>query len=170
MENIRIYVGSYSAYNDGILDGCWLTLPMDEGEMWKEIKEHCVKGAEEFGIFDTDCAYDFNINELDNINDVNELAEDLEEYDSDDLEVLEALICEGYARDIAEARDLFPDCINYGSITMEDLAEERATECGDLDGNSWLLCYIDWERVARDMSIDGTYFETSSGDLVELMY
>lgn len=169
---IKIYVGSYAGYNAGILDGLWLDLPMDEDEMWEAIRSHCVDGAEEFFIMDTDNEYDFGIDEYDSIDELNEIAEALGNFSDDEIETICEVLEAGYASSLENAIDMMDrgEIICHGNITLEEYAEQLAEECGMIDYDSRLSYYIDWSAVARDMDIEGCYIKTSSGNLIEVLY
>lgn len=169
---IKIYVGSYAGYNAGMLDGLWLDLPMDETEMWEAIRSHCVDGAEEFFIMDTDNEYNFRIDENDSIDELNEMAEALEDFSDDEANAIGEVLEAGYASSLENAIDMMDngEIIDHGSITLEEYAEQFAEECGMIDYDSRLSYYIDWAAVARDMDIEGCYIETASGNLIEVIY
>lgn len=169
---IRIYVGSYAGYNAGVLDGLWLDLPMDDTEMWDAIRSHCVDGAEEFFIMDTDCDYNFGIDEYDSIDHVNEMAEALEVFSDDEAEAICEVFEAGYASSLENAIDMMDrgEIIDHGNVTLEEYAEIFAEECGMIDYDSRLSYYIDWAAFARDMDIEGNFIEAESGNLIEVVY
>lgn len=160
---LNIYVGSYGAYNDGILDGGWISLPCDNP--WDEIESHCVPGAEEFGIFDYECDF-AKIDELDNIDDLNEAAEKMEGFDDYSIACLKALVSLGYG--LLESFDLLNDCIFHADMNMSDIAYSYYEECYNLDDLGYLANYIDWEAVGRDMELEGCFVEVDSG-IVEVI-
>ena len=50
----------------------------------------------------------------------------------------------------------------YGQFNSdEDFAENLMNECGDLPDNDFIIRYIDWTKLARDLMFD--YFATDSG-------
>jgi len=161
---MRIYVASYAGYNDGILDGRWHELP--SATLWEDIKESCVEGAEEFGIFDYEA--DFHISEYDNIDELNEIAEQLDTLTEEEEEIITVLMEDGYS--FEEAMDKKDDCIYHCYDNMADIAYYYYIECGLVSEDTPLVNYVDWDAVGRDMSFDGTFLDTPSGNIVEVIH
>lgn len=165
MNEIRIYVGSYAGYNDGILDGRWHDLPSTT--LWEDIKESCVDGAEEFGIFDYEA--DFTIGEWDNIDELNETAEQIDGMSEEEAEIIAALI-EEQGCSLTEALDKKDDCIYWEYSDMADIAYHYYIECGLVSEDAPLINYVDWSTVGRDMSYDGCFIYAPSGNIIEVCY
>lgn len=165
---LNIYVGSYKGYNDGILDGAWLNLPMDDSEMWETIYSNCVEGAEEFGIFDFESDIVDDIGEYDDIDDINAMADELDAMGDEKLEIVGALLNNGC--DISEAIDRKDDCVYWGDMDLAEIAEEYYTDSGYMDSNNPLMNYIDWDAVGRDMGYEGYFIESPNGKTIEILY
>lgn len=159
----KIYVGSYAGYNAGILDGRWHELP--NADIWEDIEKSCVNGAEEFGIFDYDA--DFEISEYESIDYLNEIAEQMESMNDTEVEIVNALIDDGYR--LEEAIDMVDDCIYHPYDNMGDIAYYYYIECGFVDEDSPLMNYVDWDRVGQDMSFDGHFIEAPDGNIIEVI-
>ena len=153
---INIYVGSYVDEMDGV----WIELPCDEQELWETIYENCAVGAEEFGIFDYECDLgDLGIGEFSDINDVNRMADIIEGYDDDELEIVVALLAEGY--DFEEADNLKSDCTYYDTDDMSEIAKEIYAPI--VDEFSDLYDYIDWDMLGDDMRVEMNIIESPNG-------
>jgi len=154
----RIYLTNLAKYNEGYLVGEWLDLPMEESDLEKAVKGVLGKDEE---YFITDYEAQFRIEEYENPYKLNEFVEQLEELDEYDQEkVFYLLDNSGYTRE--EALEKHEDVTFYKGMTLEDVAEELVEEgiFGDLSDN--IKGYIDYEKLARDLSIDG-YCETDKG-------
>lgn len=168
---LKIYLTNLGKYNEGILQGEWLSLPAsdEEIEACKErigINEH----YEEW--FITDYETDVNglkVNEYDDLDELNELAEAIEE----DPEAAEALIYFGY--DSAdEIRDKIDDvmyvCSTEGSESEEfAVGYHYAEECGSIDIPENLKCYFDYESYGRDIMLEGSFYTSGTGNIYELV-
>lgn len=83
--DIKVFVSSLGAYNEGTLTGQWTELPVDDVQ--KDILDK-VKGAVGDEYFITDYEAPFHIDEYANLEDLNKLAEALEDEGIDDLDDL----------------------------------------------------------------------------------
>lgn len=129
MSKIKIYVGTFAKYNAGSLAGLWLSLPMDEKNLYRKLKE--IAGNErdpEFMIQDTDIpsGFDFrSISESENIYNLNkELKTAVFEFDNKKRspEVQEAI--EEYKKVWKD-----PGMREYSAGKISDIYK---TEAGDL--------------------------------------
>jgi len=155
---VRIYLTNLAQYNAGRLIGKWLDLPLTEEEL-KQAFQKVLGNDEEH--FITDYEADFRIEEYDNVWELNRFAEQLEALDEHDQErLIYHIESIGYKRQ--EALKHIEDVTNYKDMTLEDVAEELVEEgCfGNIAEN--IKCYIDFERIGRDLSCDG-YHETNKG-------
>ena len=84
---MKIFITNLAKYNEGILKGEWICLPMDEMKLQSKIK-NILGGAEEFFISDYEAP--FIISEYDNVSKLNEFAEKLDGIQERD-EVIEAI-------------------------------------------------------------------------------
>lgn len=173
-NKIRIYVANLRAYNEGELKGAWFTLPEDLETIFQTIfsPDELDENGQPYGDWAIhDYEAPFSISEYDSIDDLNEIAEKLQSLDDDQAEVAGELYEQGVAVDMLAACEIaIEGCIYYyGCKDMGDIAMERALDCGDIDENHPLFNYIDWDRVGRDMEINGTFFELSNGTWVEVI-
>jgi hypothetical protein len=72
---MKIFITNWAKYNEGILKGEWVCLPMDEKKLQSKIN-NILGNDEEF--FITDYEAPIKIEEYDNIADLNEFAEKLD--------------------------------------------------------------------------------------------
>ena len=158
MREVRIYLTNLAQYNAGCLIGKWLDLPLTEEELDIALKE--VLGSDE-EYFITDYEADFRIEEFENLSELNTFVESLSELDEHDQEkVIYIINCIGYKRQ--DALEKIEDVIYYKGMTLEDVAEEMVEDgmLGTLSDT--VKGYLDFERIARDLSFDG-YHETTKG-------
>lgn len=173
---IRVYLTNLAAYNRGDLVGEWITLPMNEDEL-NEVKErvlHELPGAEpddeELFITDYEVDYDIDVNEYSDIDKLNETAEELERaVEEHGEEVVKAIFAA--AGDTDEALNILRD----GDFSVatdvhcdEDLGywAVDAGYFGEIPDE--LECYIDYEKIGRDMLMDGWYLVRDLGIAVRL--
>lgn len=152
-NEIRIYVANLAKYNEGILKGAWINLPA--ADLWEQVRE-ILGDDEEYAIHDFEAP--FHISEYASLDDLNGIATHItNDYD---MQRFAFLIYQGYDFDYAFQN--YEDVTCYRNMSLEEVAEEMVDEglFGDIADN--IKCYIDYERIARDLDIDG-YTETDSG-------
>ena len=175
---LRIYLTNLGKYNEGQLIGEWVELPYTDNELEaaKErigISDKPDKNGnfyEEYFItdYETDIC-GLKVGEYDNLDDLNELAETLDNLDEYDLEIVNAMISEGYS--LEDALEKKEDCIVYSDCEdMEAVAMEYAEETGLLSSiPENLRSYIDFEAFGRDMSFEGQFVFTDQGNCVQIL-
>lgn len=168
---LKIYLTNLGKYNEGYLIGEWVELPVSDEELEKVLERIEIGGMyEETFITDYETDVDgVDVHEFDSIEKLNELAETLEGLEDYDLEVVEAMLSEGYKlEDALERKD---DCIVWTDCDdMEDVAIAYCEECGILDAiPENLRNYFDYEAFGRDMSFEGHYVFTNRGNCVEIL-
>lgn len=155
---VEIYLTNLAKYNEGRLVGKWVSLPLDEDELRKDIKE--ILGRDE-EIFITDSCCPFKIEEYDNPFELNNFVWQLEELADYEQEKIFYLI-EEIGDDWNAALEHYEDVTFYSNMTLEDVAYELVEDgiFGDLSDT--IKSYIDYSKLARDLRIDG-YCETNEG-------
>lgn len=156
--DVKIYLTNLAKYNEGRLIGKWLDLPLAEEDLSEGLKR--VLGCDE-EYFITDFEAPFSIDEYDNLQELNEFVEELEKLDEYEQEKVFHLINTiGYSRD--DALEKHEDVTFYPNMTLEEVTVELVEEgiFGNIADN--IKCYIDYEKLARDLSMDG-YYETEKG-------
>lgn len=173
-NNIEIYVANLAAYNAGILKGAWFSLPMPMEEIFFTIfdeDERDNKGNPHGDWAIHDYVAPFRIEETDDIESLNEMAERFENLSEDEIKTVGEMYDRGVAVSLMDAADKIEDCIFHPDChDMGDVAYETHQETGLL-GNipEHFQFYIDWEKLGRDMEIEGTFFELDSGMIVEVV-
>ncbi len=178
-ETPRIWIGSLSDYNNGVLHGEWIDATQDADEVYEQIAEMLTASpttaehgdlAEEYAIFDHDNFCGLQIDEYDSITEVTRLARLIEVHGE-----AFAAWAEHVGRDVATADDAGEKFL--GSYVgcyrrKEDYAEGLLDDLGvtaELDevANPILSGYvnINYGMLAQDLELDGsvTFVETPNG-------
>lgn len=168
---LKIYLTNLGKYNEGYLIGEWVTLPVNDDEL-EEVKKRI--GINEYyeEWFITDYESDIagvEIGEYSNIDELNEMAETLEDLDDADIEVIIALMSNGYSFD--EAIDKKDDVIIFADCEdMADVARQYIEETGILNEvPEHLKDYFDYDAFGRDMSFEGHFVFTNNGNCIEIL-
>ena len=159
-NHMKIFITNLAKYNEGILKGEWISLPMDEKRLQSKINN--ILGNDE-EIFITDYEAPIRIDEYENIADLNEFAEKLDGIQERD-EVIEAIskdvLGDGYSREelirILSEREYYvvEDVWTESELAIKVEAsllpfDYQAAEVAGISG------YINWDAVGRDMVMDG---------------
>lgn len=171
---MEIYITDLAAYNNGYLIGEWVALPMDEDDLRAKITEILATGAqvceddEHEEIFITDYECDFmKISEYSDPFQLNEIAEQAESLSDYEVKAVKFLLNNNLVKDFNEALEKYEDVIIHEDATMEDLAYEFINECYGVDSLPAIIVNnIDYEKIGREMEMDGRYFE-EDGDIYE---
>ncbi len=169
---MKIYITDLEAYNNGHLVGSWYQLPMNEDLLAESIENVLQEGRdtcgdthfhEEYFITDYECDY-MSIDEYSNIDKLNEVAEAMEDIDEDGIKAINFLIENNFVKDIFEAIESYEDSVRiYEDNSMEDIAYDYIQECYNLDDMPSIISNnIDYESIARDMEIEGSYYKIDS--------
>jgi hypothetical protein len=157
---MKIFISNLAKYNEGILKGEWIDLPIDEMKLQSKITN--ILGSEkEFFISDYEAP--ITIEEYENIADLNEFAEKLDGIQERD-EVIEAIsndvLGDGYSReDLIKILSEREYCVVEDVWTESDLAVKVDESLLPFDHQaaeaSGVSNYIDWDTVGREMVMDG---------------
>ncbi|WP_428746148.1 antirestriction protein ArdA [Sulfurimonas sp.] len=135
------------------------------GEEWIEHDYEIVDVEDELNIFSRFRLYGFE-----SLDKLNKLAERINESCSDThtLKVLESA-SEVYSG-IEEVLELIESdaLVLYENQEIDDLAEMFVDEGAFGEINEKLLMYIDYEKLGRDIMLEGNYYETKNGLLEEV--
>ena len=162
---MRVYITDLEAYNEGHLVGSWYELPMNSDLLAESIENELQRGKEicqsehfheEYFITDYECDY-MEVGEYDNLENLNNIAEKMETLNSTDMKKFKALTDEGY--DFEYSFNNYEDVEIYEETNMNELAEQFVED--GLFGNipKALINYIDYDAIARDLSMDYTEVE-----------
>ena len=169
---MKVYITDLEAYNNGVLVGRWITLPMDRDLLAECVEDILNDGRkscnhshhhEEYFITDFECEY-MSIEEYSPINKYNHIAEVMEDIDEDGVKAIKFLVENNLVKDIFEAIENYEDSVRiYEDSTMEDIAEDFIQECYNLDDIPTIISNnIDYEAIARDMEIEENYFKVEN--------
>ena len=161
--NINIYVTNLNLYNQGLLYGCWVSLPKNSDELEEVINAVSRGGEDEIFITDYESEF-FSIGEYDDIEELNEKAEQLDE--CDDLDAVAAAL--DFTDDINEAEDCIQIERPAFSFSSDDyiIGEFFVEELGALELPDELAPYFDYEAYGRDISYD--YHTTEKDGIIYL--
>lgn len=163
---LRIYLTNLGKYNEGMLVGEWVDLPVSEEELEKVFKRIGINDEyEEYFITDYESNIDgVKVGEYENIDDLNELAEALEDLDSEEENVLSVMLEDGCT--FEEALEKIKDrdyMVYYNCDSMEDVAYQVVEESGLLDGVPEKVArYFNYEAYGRDLEIEGTFYQINN--------
>lgn len=169
LDEVKIYVGTYAKYNNGIIFGKWLTLSdySDLSEFYDACRElHKDEEDPEFMFQDYETPELLNgkISECGIDKDIFEIAEAMEDKDADMISAYVSLMGEKLTPELIEqAEERF-----YGQFdSYTDLAEDYAEQTGMLSKvPESIQRYFDFEAFGRDLSYDfmeenGYYFNNN---------
>lgn len=163
---LRIYLTNLGKYNEGMLIGEWVDLPVSEEELEKVFKRIGINDEyEEYFITDYESDVDgLKVGEYENVDDLNELAEALEDLDSEEENVLSMMLEDGCT--FEEALEKIKDrdyMVYYNCDSMEDVAYQVVEESGLLDGVPEKVArYFNYEAYGRDLEIEGTFYQINN--------
>lgn len=162
---VKVYIANLGKYNEGVLQGSWFALPIDFDFIAEKIGLN--DEYEEYAIHDFESPFDIpEYISIDALNDMyNKLCE-IEEHGVEESDI-KTLISE--MGGLFEVYNNLDSIVNHGCISMEDYAYnllyEQLESCGI---ESWILNYIDYEKFASDLRIEGQFIEC--GNLYEVEY
>jgi hypothetical protein len=166
-NTMEIYITDLAAYNNGHLVGEWVSLPIGEDDLKAKIDEILSIGAEaceddnhdEIFLTDFECDY-LEIGEFDNPFKLNEIAEQADGLNDHELKMVSFLLRNGLVKDFTEALEKYEDVIIHENSTMEDVAYDFIDGFYNLKDLPPILANaIDYEKIGRELSYDGRYFE-----------
>ena len=178
---IKGYITNLGKYNEGELVYKLISFPISEEELNEALATIGCKYTDENGVVhnpfyeeyffsDWECEIPFEYSEYESVEDLNIIAERVEALEAYEQDVLK-VIMEAHTSDVDEALRIVEDG-NYtiwnDCINMADVAQTMVEEC-EYFGNipERLQCYIDYEKMGRDLAIEGTFLE-GDGYFVEV--
>jgi hypothetical protein len=166
----EVFITDMQAYNEAYLVGRWVQLPISKFELAQAISEVLCEGETICGsqnheeYFISDSSYDdyefIPIEEYSNIHELNDQLSLLEFKSDHELKAISFLLSEGLAMDIEDAISKADDVRVYENQNMEDIAYDLLQDCYSIDTLPSIIANnISYEDVARELEMDGTYFE-----------
>ncbi|MCX7748213.1 MAG: antirestriction protein ArdA [Clostridia bacterium] len=170
---IKIYVANLAKYNEGILKGEWIELPMARDELQEAIS-NLLGTDEECAIHDYEAPFD--VGEYEDIFTLNELAQDLEDVNEDEEIVnliADDVLGVGYNKqELVRVLKDHEYSIACDVWTEQDLALKVDEEMLPFDysiiKNTGVENYLDWESIGHVMIMDGWVIKNGYGVRVYL--
>ena len=162
---VKVYIANLGKYNEGVLQGAWFALPVDSDFVAEKIGFN--NEYEEYAIHDFESPVDIpEYISIDELNDMyNKLCE-IEEHGIEESDI-GTLISEMGGLD--ELYSNLDNIINHGRSSFETYAYDLLYEQLEAAGvDSWIFNYIDYEKFAKDLLIEGHFIEC--GNLYEVEY
>lgn len=174
MGRISIYITNLGRYNEGVLRGEWVKLPVAKSELHNVLCRIGINEQyEEYFISDYETLFsNLHISEYASINDLNKLAEKIEELSDYDYDKLAAVLeCEGNTS-IVEVIELVEALDNFdlleGVDTDDAIGEYFADESFLLYGiPDHIKRYFDYESYGRDIRMELNCCVTSFGLVID---
>ena len=158
-SEIRIYVADLAAYSNGFLHGVWIDATLEVSEIQDQISQMLaaspVSGAEEFAIHDYEGFDGYDLHGYAGIESAHDIAQFIAEFSDFGGALL------NHFGDLDDARQSAEEsyCGCYSSLA--DYAQELTEESTEIPQN--LRYYIDYEAMARDMTMNGDVFVIETG-------
>lgn len=170
---VRVFLTNLGKYNEGELVGKYVDIDenstMDDFE--EDFKDTEIGIYEEYEEYDeyfiTDYESPFEIGKYENLQSIIDKCKKCDEIlkrNSISEEVLDSLLQEYDIEDLQNA-DIY---LHSGVFSIADIAEEYVNECYNLYKMGHLAYYIDYEKLGRDMALEGDFVETKEG-VVEIV-
>ena len=158
-SEIRIYVADLAAYNAGILHGVWIDATDDLEDIHAQVGTMLaaspVGGAEEYAIHDHEGFGGYALSDYEGLESTHAIAGFIAEYP----EMGGALL--GHFGDLDEARRAAKEDYCGCHWSVADFAQELTEETSDVAEH--LAFYIDYDRMGRDMEMNGDVFTIETG-------
>ena len=168
---IKVYITDLAAYNEGVLVGEWVELPIGEEELKDKVQETletglqasrqedlcCCSKHEEY--FITDYMGELEVGQYANVYRLNRQLLEVEEQGEDDT-VFKMLM--GFYGDLEDVMNIIRD---HNYIVFHDVKDEEdvvryyfnmTSRTGDIP--DWLVGHIDYKSIYREWEIAGNTF------------
>lgn len=179
---LKIYLTNLGKYNEGILLGEWVELPVSQEELTKvfdriqichdniDYSDECGNPYEEYFITDYETDIEgVEVGEYSNLDELNELAEQLEELEEDAQKAIQAMLLDSYSFNEALEKanngdyTIYYDCDNMTDVAYKVV--ENGCYLQNVPEN--VARYFDYEAFGRDLDIEGKFYNID-GDMVEI--
>lgn len=139
----------------------WFDLPCDPDDF------STFFGTEDFYIYDSGGDFGFYFAECEDVQAINDLAEELRSMSDDNIETIAALLDYGYTAE--ETLTIHPFFVYHHCRDIAQIVQERIMKFvkAGLIQDNYLLEYVDWNRYASDLLMDGRFIATPCGDYIE---
>jgi len=154
-NEIKIYVACLASYNNAILHGRWVDATQDMDDIWNDVnqmlKDSPEDNAEEFAIHDYEGFGNYQVSEYEGLESANQVALFIEEHGD-----IAGDLLAHFGDDIDDATKAIEEGYSGCYSSLADYAEELTESTGDIPQH--LQFYIDYERMGRDMELNGNVF------------
>ena len=163
----RVYVACLAAYNSGTLHGEWIDADQSADEIHEAIKQMLSQspepGAEEWAIHDHENFGGIEISEHASIETVAEIAALMRKHDG------AAIVAYNHYNDLDDARKALAEDYYGEWASLADWAENYLNQTGGLENvPTSLRSYIDFERWANDLEMNGDIFSAEADQKVHV--
>lgn len=156
---IKIYVADLAAYNSGYLHGVWIDATEDVADIRAQISAMLaaspVGDAEEYAIHDHEGFGGYELGEYAGLETAHDVALFIEEYPAFGSVLLNHL------GDLDDAKKAAQDSYCGTHASLADYAQELTEETTEIPET--LRHYIDYEKMAHDMELNGDVFTVETG-------
>jgi hypothetical protein len=170
LQMLQVFLTDAQAYAEGHLVGKWVQLPISKFELAQAFSEVLCEGEAVCGTtnheetFLSDWSYDdyefITVEEYSDVYALNDQLGLLELKSDHELKAISFLLSEGLAMDVEDAISKVDDVRVYENQSMEDIAFDLLQDCYGVDQLPSIIANnISYEDVARELELDGTYFE-----------
>jgi antirestriction protein len=167
----RVYVACLASYNNGWLHGKWIDAAQDYDTFRDEINEMLKQSpvtkeygeiAEEWAIHDYEGFGSYRVQEWSDLKELCEIANLIENEDNGEL-ILEIMDHLGSGTSIEDAKEFLDNNYQGTHKDVGEYAEYITEECGT-EIPKHLQHYIDYDRMGRDMELNGDIFTLELND------
>lgn len=159
-NEIRIYVADLAAYNSGYLHGVWIDATQDLAEIQAQVNDMLAKspveGAEEYAIHDHEGFDSYDLGEYAGLEAAHLVAVFLENYPE-----FGGGLLSNFNGDLEAAKAAAEDNYIGSYASLADYAQELTEETTQIPES--LRHYIDYDSMARDMTLNGDVFTIEAG-------
>lgn len=174
MDGINIFLTNLGRYNEGILMGEWVRLPVPAEKLDEVLERIGINGEyEEYFITDYEASFaNLNLSEYTSIEALNGFAERLDELESWEVEKLAAVLEYESVSSITDIMDIIDHLDDFDILAdVEDdegLGRYYAGELCTLESvPEHLRSYFDYEAYGRDIRLELTCCFTSYGLVID---
>ena len=174
MDNLSIFITNLGRYNEGLLMGEWVKLPVPDDRLSEVLERIGINGEyEEYFITDYEPSFaNLNLSEYTSVEALNRFAARLEELESWEVEKLAAVLEYESVSSITDIMDIIDHLDEFDILADveddEDLGRYYAEELGTLSAvPEHLRSYFDFESYGRDIRLESVGCFTSYGYVMD---
>lgn len=174
MDNISIFITNLGRYNEGVLMGEWVKLPVPDDRLDEVLERIGINGEyEEYFITDYEASFaNLNLSEYTSIEALNGFANRLDELESWEVEKLAAVLEYESVSSITDIMDIIDHLDEF--VILADVEDDEglgryyAEKFCTLEAvPEHLRSYFDYESYGRDIRLESVGCYTSYGYVME---